>query len=283
MSDSTASVFVSIASGPSGATLFGQTTVNANGGVAAFGDLALDRGGSYTLKTQSPGLTTVVSGSFSIAAGAPATLAWRVQPSNVNAGSPITPAVEVEVRDVHGNRAPATVAVTMSIESGPSNSTLSGTRTVNSSNGVAVFSNLALDRVGNYSLRASAGSLTHTISNTFTVASGSPSKIVFTVQPSNTTAGQVISPSVSIALLDSFDNVALVNNRSVTLSINSGPPGSTLGGTTTVNTTAGTASYPTIFLNTAGTYTLLASGTNLTSAVSTSFSIAPASPNRLAF
>jgi hypothetical protein len=62
--DSSASVSVSQQSGPPGATLGGMTTQTAAHGVATFGNLTLDKAGTYTLAANATGLTPAISGSF---------------------------------------------------------------------------------------------------------------------------------------------------------------------------------------------------------------------------
>jgi hypothetical protein len=64
VTNSTASVGISIASGPG--SLFGTTPVNAVGGIATFSDLAIDTSGAHTLLAQSAPLTSATSASFSI-------------------------------------------------------------------------------------------------------------------------------------------------------------------------------------------------------------------------
>ena len=49
VSSYTSNVTVAIASGPSGGTLLGTTTVQASGGVATFSNLCIDQAGTYTL------------------------------------------------------------------------------------------------------------------------------------------------------------------------------------------------------------------------------------------
>jgi alpha-tubulin suppressor-like RCC1 family protein len=60
-------VTIAIGANPTGGTLSGTTTVSAVGGVATFGNLAIDRSGSgYTLVVSAPGLTGAASNAFAI-------------------------------------------------------------------------------------------------------------------------------------------------------------------------------------------------------------------------
>src|SRR5262249_45991333 len=65
---SSASVTLAIASGPSGATLGGTTTVQATNGIATFGDLTLSNYGSYQLSASASGLMPATPSSFKITA-----------------------------------------------------------------------------------------------------------------------------------------------------------------------------------------------------------------------
>jgi alpha-tubulin suppressor-like RCC1 family protein len=101
------------------------------------------------------------SGPAAPALGVPSKLAFTVDPSMSGAGFPITPPVQVTVMDASGNTVPtATSSITMAIGANPGNGTLLGTTRVTAVNGVANFSGLAIDKVGDaYTLTASAPGL----------------------------------------------------------------------------------------------------------------------------
>ncbi len=98
-------------------------------------------------------------------------VAFTQQPTTVNAGATITPAVRVTVQDSSGNTVPSSTAtVTLAIGTNPSGATLGGTTSVAAVSGVATFSNLSLNNVGTgYTLTASSSGLTGATSNTFNV------------------------------------------------------------------------------------------------------------------
>src|SRR5438034_10000293 len=85
-------------------------------------------------------------------------LAFTIQPSNTGAGSVISPAVQVTAQDASGNTVTSfNGAVTIAIGLNPVGGTLGGTKSVVASHGVAVFSNLTIERAGaGYTLQASA-------------------------------------------------------------------------------------------------------------------------------
>ncbi len=92
------------------------------------------------------------------------------QPTNTILGQTIQPGITVWVVDQSGNLSPGSDApVTISIFSGPKGVKLVGKTTVNAVDGVAVFSGLKLNKLGNYTLKVTSPGLTPDISNVFTV------------------------------------------------------------------------------------------------------------------
>jgi hypothetical protein len=99
-------------------------------------------------------------------------LLFGQQPVNTAAGQVISPAVTVQVVDQFGNPTTSTTNVTISIGNNPGGGTLSGTLTVTATNGVAMFSDLSIDGVGNgYTFVVSANGLTGTNSTAFNITS----------------------------------------------------------------------------------------------------------------
>jgi len=97
-------------------------------------------------------------------------LAFLVQPTNVPAGDPINPEVKVLAVDSLGRVLPdfnGRVSVTLS--SGESGGTLSGTTSVTASGGLAIFPGLVVSQAGLYTLIASASGLVSVSSTTFSV------------------------------------------------------------------------------------------------------------------
>ena len=109
------------------------------------------------------------------AAAAPTHLAFSTQPSKTLPLLPITPAVRVAVLDDLGNtvtsyNGPVTIAIGHNgglVLKG----TLSGTKTVNAVNGIATFSDLSIDQLGNgYTLVVSSAGLTGAESVPFNIS-----------------------------------------------------------------------------------------------------------------
>ncbi len=273
-----------------GAALHGTTTVKASSGVATFTTLSIDSvGNGYTLVATSTGLTGATSASFDITNGSQ--LVFTVQPSSVNVGATITPAVQVTAKDANNLtltafNGPITVAILSG--TGTAGAVLSGTTTVNAVNGVATFSNLSINLGGTgYKLTASSSGLTTAVSNAFTVNAvvGAPTQLAFTTQPSNTPAGSTIVPGPVVAVEDALGNLVKGLTGTITVGIGTNPAGGTLSGTTTVNINAGVGSFPNLSIDKVGTgYTLAATTSlGLTPATSAAFNITTAATIHLVF
>ncbi|MDF1564524.1 MAG: invasin domain 3-containing protein [Deltaproteobacteria bacterium] len=164
--------FANDASGGS-ANLTASSPVATVSGVATFSGVSVDVAASgYTLQFTAPTLTAVVSAAFDVVAGAPASLAFDVQPSNTSASGTITPAVTVRILDANGNLcATATHSVTMAIDNDPNGSSvLSGTLSVSAVSGVATFADLSIDLSGTgFTLLATATGLASATSGAFDI------------------------------------------------------------------------------------------------------------------
>src|SRR5207302_177158 len=162
-------------------------------------------------------------------------LVFTVQPTNTAAGASITPALQVTAEDALGNTDPAfTGNVTVALGANPGSGTLSGTTTVAAVAGVATFPGLSINKVGTgYTLTASATGATGTTSAAFTIAPGAASQLVFSVQPSATTAGAAITPAVQLTAEDAQGNTVTQFTGNVTVALGTNLGGGTLSGTTT--------------------------------------------------
>ena len=280
------SVTMSIGTNPAGGSLSGTKTVAAAAGVATFSDLSINHNGNgYTLSAASAGLAGATSNPFNILVGPLSQLAFTVQPVTTTATTTIAPAVQVTARDSVGNTITGfTSNVTMAISANPGGGSLSGTTTVAAVAGVATFSTLSIDKVGTgYRLGATAGALTAT-STAFSILAGTATKLAFSVQPTNTGAGAVITPAVQVTALDAGGNTATGFAGNVTMAIGTNPGSGTLSGTLTVGSAAGVATFTNLSINKLGTgYTLKATATGLTLATSAAFNIVVGAATQLAF
>src|SRR5437773_5645648 len=204
------SVAVALGANPGGATLSGTTAVAAVSGVATFFDLSLNNTGTgYTLTASASGFTTITSRAFDMIPGTATQLAFTVQPSTTVAGAAISPAVQVTALDPAGNPVPGfTGNVTVVLGSNPGGSTLSGTTTVATVNGVASFSTLTLDKTRtSYALTATAIGLNPATSSGFSITPGAATQLVFGTEPGTTVANRLITPAVKVRALDVLGNL----------------------------------------------------------------------------
>src|SRR3989441_769289 len=283
-SGSNASITIAIGSNPGAGTLSGTTTQSAVSGVATFSNLSIEKPGTgYTLTASSTGLTGATSTAFNITVGAATKLAFGTQPSNTAAGTSISPAVTVQVQDAGGNLVTtSTASITVAIGTNPGSGTLSGTTTVSAVSGVATFSALSIDKTGTgYTLTATSTGVTSATSSTFNITPGTANKLAFSQQPSNTTAGQPITPAVTVQVQDANSNLVTTSTASITVAIGTNPGGGTLSGTLTQSASGGIATFGNLSINKAGTgYALTASSSGLTGATSAAFNITAGSATK---
>lgn len=282
-------VAITAGTGTSGATLSGTVAVAAVNGVASFTTLHIDKSGTgYTLGAAASGLTGATSAPFDIGAAAATQLEYMVQPTDGVAGATIAPAIQVLARDAFGNRATGfsgNVTLAITPGTGTAGAILSGTATVAAAGGVASFSDLNIDKAGSgYTLAATAGGLGDATSSPFAVAVGNADKLVFSVQPSTTTAGAAVAPAVDVTVQDALGNTVTGFTGAITIDIGTNPSGGVLSGTTTVSATAGVASFSDLSIAKSGTgYTLTASATGLVGATSVTFNIVAGAATQLTF
>jgi hypothetical protein len=262
-------------------TLQGILTATAKNGIVTFSNLSHTTANTISVLFTSGALTPDTSRSILVNPAAAARLAYVQQPTNTVAGAVILPAVTVALRDAFGNSVTTTgTTITVALFSGTG--ILSGTLSRSTTSGIATFNNLSINLTGPKTLRATSGSLTAAASNEFTILPGPAKMLVFVQQPTNAVAGSALSPPVTVQIRDSLGNNVAAPGVAVTLSLSSGT--GTLSGATTRSTgSTGLATFSDLSVNLSGSKTLTASGSGLGTAVSTTFTIAPGTPARLAF
>ena len=227
-------VTVAIANNPGGSTLGGNTTVAAVDGVAQFPGLTLDKSGTgYTLQATAAGVSSGISGAFDVVPNIPVALAFGVQPVSSQAGALIT--TTVVVVDAFGNTVTTSTAlVDIAIGANPGGGKLSGTTPVAAVQGVALFSDLSIDKVGaGYTLVANSANLTPATSAPFDITPGAPAALAFLVQPSTTDHNKPIKPPVEVGVFDAWGNLVDTATTAITMTIAVNPSGGVLSGTTT--------------------------------------------------
>ena len=136
-------------------------------------------------------------------------------------------------------------------------------------------SGVTLKTAGNQSVTATdTATASITGSATVAVTPAVADHLVFLQQPTDTPAGQTISP-VIVEVVDAFGNVETDDNSdTITLSIGANPGGGTLGGTLTVAVVNGIATFSDLSIDQAGDgYTLHAATAGLADADSAAFAI----------
>lgn len=179
----TGTITLAIGDNPGGGALSGTTSAVAANGIASFANLRISEAGNgYTLTAAASGLTGAASAAFNVTAQPPpppppaTQLAFIVQPTTTEAGSNITPPVQVAARDASGNLVPTySGTITVAIGNNPSGGSLAGTLSSVASNGVATFASLRISQAGNgYTLTAAASGLTGATSAAFNVTAPPP-------------------------------------------------------------------------------------------------------------
>ena len=258
-----------------------------NGSHIFSGAVTLKTAGSWTLSATDTvtGGITGTSAPVAVSAAAAKVLVFNQQPSNTVAGSPISPALTVQVQDSFGNTiTSSTASIKMVIGTNAGAGTLSGTTTVKAVKGVASFSNLSINKTGTgYTFKPTSTGLTTPTSASFNITPGAALRLAFTVQPKSAAAGVSIAPAVQVKVQDGNSNTIPSSAATITVTIGANPGSGTLAGTATVSAVSGVATFSNLAINRPGTaYTLVASSSGLTSATSTAFNITVGAANRLA-
>lgn len=205
-----------------------------------------------------------------------AILVFTVQPRTSTAGTPITPPLEVTVQDASGKTvSDGAHVVTVALKSNPTGGVLAGTTTIVAADGVAIFSDLSLEKAGDgYMLAAFSGTLQGATSDPFAVIPAAPAKLAFAVQPVTNVVAEPMTPAVEVVIQDAFANMVTSATNLVTLSIATNPGSGTLAGTTSVPAQGGVASFGDLVIDQVETgYTLAATSAALTGATSEAFDI----------
>jgi len=276
--DFTGDVRMELGVSPSGQALQGTTTVTAVNGVASFLLLSVNAAAfGYTLVASAAGLPAATSVPFDVLIGPASHLDFQVRPKNEIAGTPIgDPYVQLRGEDAGGNLDTTfTGVVTVGIAANPGGGTLSGTMAVTAVGGLAKFSDLSIDKAGTgYTLSFASAGLLGVTSLEFNITSAAATRVVFTVQPTNTAAGATITPPVQVTALDAFGNVATGFTGKVTVAIGTHAGGGALGGSVTVTAVGGLATFSDLSISSAGVgYTLTAAAGAVTGDTSGAFTV----------
>src|SRR5262249_38371057 len=137
--------------------------------------VTLNTAGNQTvtaMDTAPSGGASPSSATVMISPGVATQLVFGQLPTNTAVNAAISPPVTVNVEDAFGNLETGdnSDSVTMAIGPNPGSGTLSGTNPVTASAGIATFSNLSINQLGNgYMLVASSGGLAGATSAAFNI------------------------------------------------------------------------------------------------------------------
>ena len=189
-------VMLTINTGPAGATISGTASAAVSSGVATFSNVILDTAGTYVLQASSGNLIPGDTNTITVVAASTAAGLYIVDepPTSVQAGAGF--GFEVGAVDQFGNPTTLTGNVSVAILNNPGGSTLGGTTTVTASGGVANFSGLTLNKVGDdYTLQVSDSTLATATTSGIDVTPAPATQLVIPANgepPASVAAGQVV-------------------------------------------------------------------------------------------
>lgn len=189
--------------------ILGTRSVSASFGVCNFFDLAIDLTGIHIFLFSTQGINASVSPNITIFIGPSAGLRLGSQPSNISGGLQFRPFVHVEVIDLGGNVVVNNnfSVIKASLITRDGSASLLGNLTSTSSSGIANFTNITVDKIGqNFSLHFTTD-FSGVLSDTFSVTIGDLNVLNVTTAPSNVIAGQCMYPMPIFGLFDAGWNV----------------------------------------------------------------------------
>jgi hypothetical protein len=277
------SVAIALASFPAGGSLTGTTSATASKGIVTFSGLTLNKVGvGYTLQaTSSSGLTSATTTDMTVTAAATQLVITAQPPTSVTAGGVFGFTVAAE--DDNGNVVTSFNGQITAVlyDSAGDIASLVGRTAVTAVGGVATFSALTFDGVGNgYTIQLSGGGLVAT-SDTLDIVPGAAAQLSITAQPPlSVTAGSGFGVTVQVE--DAFGDAVSAFDGSLTVAMANNPGNGTLGGSLTVTAVAGVATFSGLRITTASTGdTLQISGSGLAAATSNPLDVAPATATQL--
>ncbi len=270
---------------PGGASL--TCTANpkpATAGVATFAGCKVDKTGSYTLTATDGTLGSAVSSGFTITVGAASKLGFTSQPGGGPSSSTWAAQPVVAVQDAGGNTvttSTATVTLALTTSGGATLTCTPNARAAVA--GLASFATCKADKVGTYTLTATATSLTTTVSSSFAITPGAATKLAFTAQPSSSTGGTAFGTQPVVVVQDAFGNTVTGSSSGVTLALTTSGGATLTCGANPQAAIAGVATFAGCSVDRTGTYTLTASAASVTSAASSGFTITVGTAAKLGF
>jgi hypothetical protein len=267
--------------GGAGAVLSGTLSVPAQGGVAKFTDLSLNKvADGYILQASFAGLPAAPTPGISVSAVAATRLVVASQvPGSVVAGLPFFSPLIIEAQDGLGNvDRTFSGLVTLSASAGPLGEKVGGMNQVFAQNGVAIFSGLTLSTAGAGAvIQATSFGVSPTTAGPIAVVAAPATKLAFVTEPpDHAEAGTAFGAIV--AAEDSNGNVDTNYSGQITLALSTNPTTTTLLGTPTVDVSGGMGTFAGLIIDKAtpqggAAYKLGASSGSLTGDTSSAITI----------
>lgn len=257
-------VFLVVQSGPPGGSVEDNGAMTNAAGEAVFTGMSFTRTGEYTLRASVYGeLMGSTSLPIVISDPPPGSAVFLVQPGETPVNLVIDPAVTVRVLDDAGVAVVDDLAVSLVIEEGPADASVSGASATTVS-GNASFPDLSLDRPGMYRFRAQVDGMAagaEPVSDSFEIVPGAPVSIEFVQQPDTGPIHDPLNPAVQVQVVD-VDGFEVIDGTSVEISLAEAPAGASLSGTLTRTTSDGLAAFSDLMVDQAGAYRLRAETDN---------------------
>jgi uncharacterized protein (TIGR03437 family) len=257
-------------------------------GTATFNNLSIQIAGTKQLMASSTSQAPAVSNPFTISAATSpvAITVYQGDGQQAVVGTSYGGALQALVQDTFGN-AVSGVSVTFTAPASGPSATFSGTPTVISNgSGIAISPTVTANtQVGSFQVTATSASATASATFNLTNITGgrSVAGLAFVQQPTDTIAGQNITPAVTVQLLDGSGNP--VHTAGVPIAVQ---PNAVLvakklfAGNATQNTDAnGVATFANLSIAQVGTYQLQAGASGTASATSNVFHITAGAPTAI--
>jgi hypothetical protein len=267
VTNSTASVTMTVSGGDGKATTVGTTTIKAVDGAAIFFGVGLSgtNGQTYTLTFTSGSFTATQSAQ--VVYGNATQLIIKTSAATSKSGIAFTTQPAIFIKDAFGNTVSNSgVSVNMAVSGGDNKATTVGTVSKNASGGTATFSGVGISGTAgtSYTLTFTSNGLTAT-TQSITPTFGNASKATLSTNADGSTSGSAFTTQPIVKILDAFGNTITTSNATVSMSVSIGA--STVG-TTSVSAVSGVATFTNVGIKgTAGfTYGLTFASSGLTSA-----------------
>jgi adhesin/invasin len=246
-------------------------------GLATFAGITVSQAGAYTALGHAEGLSSAQSEQFNVNPDIPSMIvATGGTPQSTLVSTAFPEALRVIVTDAAGN-AVSGVPVVFAAPLAGASGTFGGATTVTvmtDPQGKAAVPITANGVPGSYIVSATSAPVTGQAQFTLSNLSLAPEGLTFAQQPTNTPAGQTISPAVKVRVTDSSGSPIPTAGIPILISLSSGT--GTLSGTTVqVTDSSGTATFGDLSIDLTGTKQLRAISDQNVPAVSSAFQISP--------